>query len=79
MTIFKVKCYEGGVWDNSDPIGVEAQNDREAAEYVCGGRLLYDGKPGQLRAEVWPASSPETKTPFYVWAGFYPARTPLPT
>ncbi len=72
MPKFTVRCYAGGVWDNSDSVDVEAQNEREAAESVCGGPLLYDGKLGQLRAEVWPTSSPKTKSLFYVWAGIYP-------
>ena len=64
MPRFMVRCYEGGIWDNIEPRDIEAQDEREAAESVCGGPLVEAGKPGLLRAEVWPLSSPSAKKLF---------------
>jgi len=66
MSNFKVRCYEGGVWDEIEPHEIEAQDEQEAAETVCGEHLVERGKPGQLRAEVWQPSSPGEKKLFYV-------------
>ena len=66
MPHFKVICYERAIWDGQPPHDVEAQNEREAAESVCGKPLLEAGKPGQLRAQVWPVSKPSAKKMFYV-------------
>ncbi len=66
MPRFKVICYEGGIWDNIERRGIEARDEREAAESVCGGPLVEAGKLGQLRAEVWPVSLPRKKKLFYV-------------
>ncbi len=66
MPRYKVRCYESGKWDEIEPRDIEAQNEREAAESVCGGPLLGAGKLGQLRAEVWPVARPRDKTAFYV-------------
>ena len=45
---------------------VEAQDEQEAAERVCGRPLIARGKIGQLRAQVSPVSKPAAKTLFYV-------------
>lgn len=68
MPRFKVRCYESGIWDEAEPRDIEARDEREAAENVCGrgDRLIEGGKPGQLRAQVWLPSSPGKKTHFYV-------------
>ncbi len=66
MQSFKVICYEAGKWDDIGPRDIEAQDEREAAESVCGGPLIEAGKPGQLSAEVWPASKPSARKMFYV-------------
>ena len=66
MPRFMVKSYAGGVWDQIEPRSTEAQDEREAAESVCGGPLLEQGSLGKLRAEVWPPSLPEAKKLFYV-------------
>ena len=66
MQSFKVICYDAAKWDGIGPRDIEAQDEREAAESVCGGPLIEAGKPGQLRAEVWPASKPKEKKLFYV-------------
>ena len=68
MPRFKVRCYESGKWDEIEPRDIEAQDEQEAAESVCGEPLLEAGKLGQLRAEVWPLSSPGAKKLFYVQA-----------
>ena len=65
MPRFKVICYEGGIWDNIGPRDIEAQDEREAAEIVCDGPLVEAGKPGQLRAEVWPVWRTRKKKLFY--------------
>ena len=69
MPHFKVKCYEAAKWDEIEPRDIKAQDEREAAERVCGRPLIEGGKPGQLRAQVWPASKPSAKKMFY-----FPAR-----
>jgi hypothetical protein len=48
--------YNHGMWDRQEPRLVEARDEKEAAEKVCGGPLTpgYDS-PGNLRAKVWPA------------------------
>ena len=55
MPKFTVTRFRDGTRDEGDPHCVDAQNEQEAAEQVCGEPLVEDkGKPGQLRAEVWP-------------------------
>ncbi len=66
MQIFKVRCYEAGKWDEIERRNIKAQVEREAVESVCGGPLVEAGKPGQLRAQVWPASKPSARKMFYV-------------
>ncbi len=66
MPRFKVRCYERAIWDGIEPRDIEAQDEQEAAEIVCGTPLIEGGKPGQLRAEVWPPFSPSAKKLFYV-------------
>ena len=68
MPRFKVRCYEGGIWDKIEPRDVEAQDEREAAESVCCESLVEAGALGLLRAEVWPLSSPSAKKLFFVQA-----------
>lgn len=65
MTVYKVRCYEAGIWDGNEPHEVEANDPREAVEAVCGGPLSDAGKPGQLRAEAWPVSAPANVRPWY--------------
>ncbi len=66
MPHFKVRCYESAIWDEIEPRDIKAQDEREAAERVCGRPLIEGGKLGQLRAEVWLPSKPWTKKQFYV-------------
>ncbi|GLQ06057.1 hypothetical protein GCM10007924_12780 [Sneathiella chinensis] len=68
MPCYKVKCYEGGLWDKAAPRNIEALNEQKAAESICGGGepLVEGGKIGQLRAEVWLPASPNKKKYFYV-------------
>jgi hypothetical protein len=65
MPHFKVKCYSGAIWDQNEPSDIEALDEKEAAESVCGEPLVERGKPGQLRAEVWAPISPSSKKFFY--------------
>ncbi len=66
MPRFKVRCYESGKWDKIEPRDIEAEDEREAAESVCGEPLIEAGKLGQLRAQVWPASKPSARKMFYI-------------
>ncbi len=66
MRRFRVICFQAGVWDKMKPREIEAKDEREAAERVCGGPLVEAGKPGQLRAQVSPSSKPSEKKMFYV-------------
>ena len=59
MPIYRVKCYKAGEWDKKDDIEIEADNELEAAEKVCGEPLLEgSSKPGLYRVEVWKAGNP---------------------
>jgi hypothetical protein len=66
MPEFRVVCYEAGEWSQATACVVEAQEEKAAAERVCGGPLVARGKIGQLRAQVAPVSKPTSKTLFYV-------------
>jgi hypothetical protein len=66
MPEFRVVCYEAGAWDQANARVVVAQDEKAAAEHVCGGPLTARGKIGQLRAQVSPVSKPAAKTLFYV-------------
>ncbi len=67
MPRFKVRCFDRGQWDENEPRNIDARNEQEAAEIVCGvGHLVEAVKLGQLRAEVWPVSLPRNKKHFYV-------------
>ena len=69
MQRFKVRRYEMGKWDGVEPRDIEAENEKEAAEAVCGESLTEEGaKLGLLCAEVWLPSSPGKKKQFYVLA-----------
>jgi hypothetical protein len=56
MPEFRVVCYEAGEWNQATAHVVEAQDEKAAAERVCGGPLVARGKIGQLRAQVSPVS-----------------------
>jgi hypothetical protein len=67
MPRFKVKCYKAAKWDGIKPHDIKAQDEQEAAVRVCGGPLIEEaGKPGQLRAQVWPVSDPSARKMFYI-------------
>ena len=57
--------FNSGKWDGNEPKEIEAENEQQAAEIICGTSLTDGGKPGQLRAQVSPSSKPETKILFY--------------
>ena len=62
MPLFMVSCYEGGVSDGNDHRTIEAKDELEAAESVCGGPLIEGvAKHGQLRAQVRPLDKPSDK------------------
>ena len=65
MPIFKVECFDAGIKDGKGVREVEATNEQEAAELVCGGPLRDGGKLGQLRAQVYPPAAPKAKKLFY--------------
>jgi hypothetical protein len=62
---FRVTCFEAGKWDGAEAREVEARDEKEAAEHVCGGPLEAAGKPGQLRAQVSPVGEPAARSMFY--------------
>ena len=66
MPKYGVRGYENGVWDKKDCVPVEAESEIQAVTLVFGAGLIEAGKPGQLRAECWPASKPSAKKFFYV-------------
>lgn len=63
MPEFKVICFHRGIWDNEEARTKEAHDAKTAAEEICGCTLEptveSQGNPGQLRAKVWPVSSPK--------------------
>lgn len=65
MPMFKVVCYDDGVWDGRSEREVTAETGQAAAKTVCGGRLILDRKLGSLRAEVFLSSEPSFKLRFY--------------
>jgi hypothetical protein len=66
MPRFRVLCYEAGKWDGAEHRDVEAQDEHQAAEQVCGGPLVEVGKPGQLRAQAAPEGKPGAQKMLYV-------------
>jgi hypothetical protein len=65
MPTFRVVCYYNAV-KQAEHRDVEAQDEHEAAERVCGGGPLLDaGKPGQLRAQVTLEAKPAARKMFY--------------
>lgn len=65
MTEFKVRLYNMGTWDGSEPTTLVAASALQAAEHVCREPLRPAGTLGKLRAEVWPTSNPNAKETFY--------------
>lgn len=65
MGQFRVRIYQGGVWDRQEPRRLQAATPLEAAEKACGERLVGTGPLGKLRAETWPADKPEEKSAFF--------------
>ena len=65
MPLFRVTCHKHGKWDGADPQEVEAEDEKAAAEKICGGPLVEVVKHGQLSAEVWPVSKPPVRKKFY--------------
>jgi hypothetical protein len=50
--------YNRGMWDRIEPRVVEAHDEKEAAEKVCGAPLVPGSvSPRNLRAKVWPADT----------------------
>jgi hypothetical protein len=69
MPWFNVTRFQWGVRDRGSPEKIDAENEQEAAERVCGEALVTDGKLGQLRAAVWAeawlSSKPRSRIMFY--------------
>jgi hypothetical protein len=66
MTEFTVQCV---TWREKEfevikTRRVEAQNERQAAEMVCGGPLIQGETGARLRALVWPTALPAAIMPF---------------
>jgi hypothetical protein len=59
MPSFNVQRYKDGQHYGLPSFNIEAENEKEAAEKVCGERLIQDGgKLGTYRAKVWPSGQP---------------------
>ena len=66
LVIYIVKRYRRAVWDEAQPMQVDANTAATAAEKVCGTGLRAVGKLGELCAEAWPANGPSgRRTAFY--------------
>ncbi|MEX2449401.1 MAG: hypothetical protein WD407_00935 [Rhodospirillales bacterium] len=65
MPLFTVSVYVGEKWDGNAPRQIEAQDEREAAERVCGIPLTETGLPQHLRATVTTLSAPNANVRFY--------------
>lgn len=66
MTRFRVVCFEVGTAKMTEEHrDVEAQDEKEAAERVCGGPLVDAGSRGQLRAQVARVDKPSARKLFY--------------
>lgn len=65
MPTFRVVCFDINASKSAEHRDVEAQDEREAAERVCGGSLVDAGKPGQLRAQIAPTANPAARKMFY--------------
>ncbi|MGI9506251.1 MAG: hypothetical protein ACR2RE_24690 [Geminicoccaceae bacterium] len=65
MQRFMVNCFNHGQWDQEKPRVVEASDEREAAQQVCGGNLSEADALGQLRATVASVETPSKKVAFY--------------
>jgi hypothetical protein len=58
MPIFRVMGYRDGAWDRLEPRVVEAQTARQAAEIICGERVMEGADRGSaLYLKVWPLIS----------------------
>ena len=66
MPSFRVLRFDLNAKMSAEHRNVEAQDEREAAERVCGAPLIDVGKPGQLRAQVNLEGKPSNRTMFYV-------------
>ncbi len=65
MDTYSVQLFERGIMDKVEPRQVEASSAVEAVALVCDEPLRDGGKPGQLRAVVWPLNRPRQKSTFY--------------
>ena len=65
MPEFRVVCFEAGDWNQTTARVVEAEDEKAAAERVCGGPLVARGRIGQLRAQVSPVAKSAAKKLFY--------------
>lgn len=65
MPIYYVNRYENGVWDGHASTRVEAENELQAAQEVCGEQLTERGGGVGIRATVSSPDAPNNKKPFY--------------
>ena len=65
MRWFKLKCFdEQPRWDRK-VVDVDATSAEEAVERICGPDVRQGGQIGELRAQVWDVSAPQSRKMFY--------------
>ena len=65
MPLFRVRCYEGAIWDGAEPRYVDAADEWEAAEITCGSHSSRRERLGCF-ALKWLATTPAARKLFYV-------------
>ena len=58
MPKYMVKRIEAGKWDGQAAREAEADTAQDAAEIICGQKLVEGTNPGSILVEVWEQSSP---------------------
>ena len=62
---YTVQVFKSGIWDKKERRNIIAENAQRAAELVCGSKVRDRGKPGELRARVWPKGRTAPEYVFY--------------
>ena len=64
MPLYRVRRFDGHKWDEGER-RIKADNEKDAAEGICGVPLVDKGDPIQLRAQVSPVEMRSVKRMFY--------------
>ena len=57
MPTYTVQCFEGGVWNDQEPLDIDADNPRLAAEAVCGGSVRRAENQASCAPKYGPKAS----------------------